>query len=115
MRLRNFSASTERNYVHYVAEFSPATSTPAPRISGWTTSATTSSIWTEKRQLSAPSINSFVSAVQFLYTVTLEMPWGSDRFVRMKVPETLPVVLSQAEVTALFRLCRNSRQNTALC
>jgi len=30
------------------------------------------------------------------------MPWGINRFVRMKVPEKLPVVLSQAEVTALF-------------
>jgi len=31
------------------------------------------------------------------------MPWGSNRFVRMKVPEKLPVVLSQEEVAALFR------------
>jgi len=56
----------------------------------------------EQRQLSAPSINTFVSAVQFLYTVTLEMPWGKNRFVRMKVPEKLPVVLSREEVERLF-------------
>jgi integrase len=57
----------------------------------------------EQRQLSAASINTFVSAVQFLYLVTLEMPWGKNRFVRMKVPEKLPVVLSREEVERLFR------------
>ena len=31
------------------------------------------------------------------------MPWGENRFVRMKVPETLPVVLSREEVERLFR------------
>ena len=102
MRLRNFSASTERNYVHYVAEFARHFNT-SPENLGLDDIRNYQLYLTEKRQLSAPSINSFVSAVQFLYTVTLEMPWGSDRFVRMKVPETLPVVLSQAEVTALFR------------
>ena len=31
------------------------------------------------------------------------MPWSSTQFTRMKVPEKLPVVLSQSEVTQLFR------------
>jgi integrase/recombinase XerD len=102
MRLRNFSASTERNYVHYVAEFARYFNT-SPENPGLDDIRNYQLYLSGKRQLSAPSINSFVSAVQFLYTVTLEMPWGSDRFVRMKVPEKLPVVLSQAEVAGLFR------------
>jgi len=53
--------------------------------------------------LSPASTNIFVAAAQFLYTVTLEMPWGANRFVRMKVPETLPVVLSREEIERLFR------------
>jgi hypothetical protein len=43
----------------------------------------------ERRQLSPNSINCFLSAVQFLYTVTLDMPWSKERFGRMKVPEKL--------------------------
>ena len=98
MRLRNFSASTERNYVHYVAEFARHFNT-SPENLGLDDIRNYQLYLTEKRQLSAPSINSFVSAVQFLYTVTLEMPWGSVRFVRMKrVPETSPVRPSCAEV-----------------
>ena len=102
MRLRNFSACTERNYVHYVAEFFRHFNT-SPELLGVDDIRTYQLYLTEKRQLSASSINTFVSAVQFLYTVTFEMPWGNNRFVRMKVPEKLPVVLSQAEVADLFR------------
>jgi len=99
MRLRNFSACTERSYVHYVADYALHFNT-SPEYLGLDDIRNYQLFLTERRQLS--SINTFVSAVQFLYTVTLEMPWGNNRFVRMKVPEKLPVVLSQAEVTALF-------------
>jgi integrase/recombinase XerD len=101
MRLRNFSVRTERSYVHYVADFALHFNT-GPEHLGLDDIRNYQLYLTERRQLSASSINTFVSAVQFLYTVTLEMPWGNNRFVRMKVPEKLPVVLSQAEVTALF-------------
>jgi site-specific recombinase XerD len=102
MRLRNFSPCTERSYVHYAAAFALHFNT-SPEHLGLDDIRNYQLYLAEKRQLSASSINTFVSAVQFLYTVTLEMPWGNNRFVRMKVPEKLPVVLSQAEVTTLFQ------------
>ena len=102
MRLRNFSTSTQRSYVHYVAEFARYYDT-SPEHLGLDEIRNYQLYLTQQRQLSPASINTFVSAVQFLYTVTLEMPWGNNRFVRMKVPEKLPVVLSQGEVTALFQ------------
>ena len=103
MRLRNFSASTQRSYVHYVAGFAQHYNA-SPEHLGLDDIRNYQLYLTEQRQLSPASINTFVSAVQFLYTVTLEMPWGSNRFVRMRVPEKLPVVLSEGEVAALFRL-----------
>ena len=102
MRPRNCSACTQRSYVHYVVDFARHFNTSRGNP-GLDDIRNYHLYLTERRQLSASSINTFVSAVQFLYTVTLEMPWGSDRFVRMKVPEEMPVVLSQAEVTTLFR------------
>jgi site-specific recombinase XerD len=101
MQLRNFSACTQRSYIHYVADFAFHFKT-SPEFLGLDDIRNYQLFLTEKRQLSPSSINTFVSAVQFLYTVTLEMPWGSNRFTRMKVPEKLPTVLSEAEVTALF-------------
>ena len=54
------------------------------------------------RKLSAQSINTFVSAVQFLYLTTLEMPWRKEDFPRPRVPQTLPVVLAPEEVQHFF-------------
>ena len=101
MLVRNFSPNTQRSYVHYVAEFALYYNASPDRL-GLEHVRAYQVYLAEQRQLSAPSINTFVSAAQFLYTVTLEMPWGTDRFVRMKVPEKLPVVLSREEVERLF-------------
>ena len=56
----------------------------------------------DERRLSPQSVNCFVAAAKFLYTTTLEMPWSEHHFVRMKVPEKLPVVLSPEEVAVFF-------------
>jgi site-specific recombinase XerD len=101
MLLRNFSENTQRSYVHYVADFALHYNTSPDRL-GLEHIRDYQVYLAEQRQLSPASINTFVSAVQFLYTVTLEMPWGGNRFVRMKVPETLPVVLDRQEVEHLF-------------
>lgn len=102
MRIRNFSPNTERSYIHYVAEFARHYNL-SPEGLGLEHVRAYQVYLAEQRQLSPASINAFVSAAQFLYTVTLEMPWGENRFVRMKVPATLPVVLSREEVVRLFR------------
>jgi integrase/recombinase XerD len=101
MLVRNFSPNTQRSYVHYVAEFARHYKT-SPEYLGFEHVRAYQVYLVEQRQLSPASINTFVSAAQFLYTVTLEMPWGENRFVRMKVPETLPVVLSREEIERLL-------------
>jgi integrase len=52
--------------------------------------------------MSPESVNTFVSAAQFLYLNTLEMPWTSEYFPRVKRPLKLPVVLSQEEILQFF-------------
>jgi site-specific recombinase XerD len=56
----------------------------------------------EERRLSPQSINCFTASVQFLYTITLEMPWSPEQFTKLRIPERLPVVLSPEEVAAFF-------------
>lgn len=102
MQLRNFSAQTQRNYIHYVAEFAKHFEASPERL-GLDDIRAYQLHLMQRRQLSPSSINCFVAAAKFLYTVTLEMPWSDKQFVRMKVPERLPVVLSAREVAALFR------------
>jgi integrase/recombinase XerD len=55
-----------------------------------------------ERKLSPESVNQYISAVQFLYCSTLEMPWTSECFPRAHRHHKLPIVLSQEEVLAFF-------------
>jgi site-specific recombinase XerD len=101
MQLRNLSAATQRSYTHYVSEYAKHYGITPERL-GLDDVRNYQLYLIEQRQLSPESINTFVSAVKFLYKVTLDMPWSDAQFVRMKRPTKLPVVLSQAEVTELF-------------
>lgn len=102
MRLRNLSAETQRSYIHYVAGFASHFGL-SPEKLGLDDIRSYQLFLVEQRQLSPESINAFLSAAQFLYTVTLDMPWSKAQFPRMKVPQKLPEVLSLDEVAALFR------------
>ncbi len=101
MRLRNLSAATQRSYVHYVSDYAHYFHLSPAKL-GLDDIRNYQLYLIDQRQLSPQSINTFVAAVKFLYTVTLEMPWTNTQFVRLKVPERLPVVLSQAEVIKFF-------------
>ena len=103
MQLRNFSAETQKSYVHYVTDYARYYNLLSPDQLGLADIRTYQLYLIQQRQLAPASVNTFVSAVKFLYTVTLERPWGNQQFSRMKVPETLPVILSQGEVLELFR------------
>jgi integrase/recombinase XerD len=101
MRLRNFSAGTQRSYTHYIEDFARHYWASPERL-GLDDIRCYQLHLIERRRLSPPSVNCFLAAAKFLYTVTLEMPWTDQQFVRMKVPDKCPVVLSYDEVTHFF-------------
>ena len=97
MRIRNFAATTQRSYVHYVAQFAQYFHrTPAELDLEAVRQYQLFLI--QERNLSPQSVNTFVSAVQFLYLVTLEMPWDKHDFTRPRLEEKLPVVPAPLEV-----------------
>lgn len=98
MQLRGLAPTTQRSYVHYVAEFAAFYGTSPERLDLEAVRQYELYLLQE-RKLSAESLNGFVSAVQFLYLVTLEMPWGKENFPRLRRPQRLPVVLSPEEVS----------------
>lgn len=102
MQLRNYSAGTQRSYIHYVAGFASHYGISPERL-GLDDIRNYQLYLIEQRELAPQSINCFTSAVQFLYTVTLDMPWTREQFPRLSVPYTLPVVLSASEVEEFFR------------
>jgi integron integrase len=104
VRLLHYSHRTEEAYVHWVRAFihfhgvrHPA-SMGAPEVQaflGWLAG---------ERKLSASSHRQALSALLFLYSkvLGLQLPWMAD-IGRPRVPRRLPVVLSQDELTAVFR------------
>ena len=102
MQLKNFSAGTQRSYIHYVTGYAYHYNLSPAKL-GLDDVRNYQLHLIDQRQLSPNSINCFLSAVQFLYTVTLDMPWSKAQFGRMKVPAKLPVVLSEEEVLAFFQ------------
>ena len=101
MQLRNLSEGTQRSYIHYLADYAMYYGR-SPELLGLDAIRNYQLYLTDKRQLSPQSVNCFVAAAKFLYTVTLEMPWSDRQFPRLKIPETLPTILSMEEVGRLF-------------
>ena len=97
MRIRNYATTTQRSYIHYVAEFAKYFNR-SPEELDLEAVRQYQLYLTQERKLSPQSINTFVSAVQFLYLVTLEMPWEKHDFPRARLDEKLPVVLAPDEV-----------------
>jgi integrase/recombinase XerD len=101
MQLRNFAPGTQRSYVHYVTEFARYFGR-SPEHLDLEAVRQFQLYLLRERALSTSSINTFTSAISFLYLVTLEMPWSKQDFTRTRVESKLPVVPAADEVRRLF-------------
>jgi site-specific recombinase XerD len=116
MQLHGLAPTTQRNYIHHVAAFANYYNTSPEKLDLEAVRQYQLYLINE-RQLASETVNGFISAVQFLYLVTLEMPWGKECFPRVRVPYKLPVVLGPQEVEQLFRHigCIRNRAALMLC
>jgi len=117
MQLRGLAQTTQRSYIHYVAKFasffgrSPA-DLDLEAVRQFMVHLA------EHERLSPESFNVCLSALEFVYLKTLEMPWRKDDFPqRQRVPVKVPTVLSQEEVLAFFEAITGVKNRTimALC
>jgi len=101
MQLRNLAPATQRQYIHYVAGYASYFQTSPEHLDLEAVRQYELYLLNEKK-ISPESVNTFVSAVKFLYLTTLEMPWGDQQFPRARRPRQLPEVLSHEEVVQFF-------------
>ena len=113
MQLRNLAPTTQRSYVHYVADFARYFN-HSPELLDLDAIRQYQIHLLDDRHLSPQSVNTFVSAVSFLYRITLEMPWTKDSFPRPRIPQTLPVVPAPDEVRRLFENIPGIKHRAAL-
>ena len=113
MQLRNLGTETQRAYVHYIRGLARFYQTSPDQL-GLEEIREYQLYMINDRRYSPESVNTFVSAVRFLYTVTLETPWPEGALPRCRVPHRLPVVLSATEVHEFFQHVCTIRYRAAL-
>jgi integrase/recombinase XerD len=113
MQLRGLAPTTQRSYLHYVAEFAKYFNLSPDRLDLEAVRQYEIHLL-EERRMSPASVNTFVSAIQFLYLVTLEMPWGKHCFPRVRVASKLPIVLDPEEVSEFFDYIPSLKYRAAL-
>ena len=112
MTVRGFNEKTRNDYVRNVRTFSafigrsPDTAT-AEEVRRFQLHQTATGV-------GAPSINSAVSALRFLFSVTLERPDLARRLTVVRQPRKLPLVLSVAEVALLLEAAPGPKYKAAL-
>jgi integrase/recombinase XerD len=112
MQLRGLAPTTQRSYIHYAADFAKFYNTSPEKLDLEAIRQYEMHLLNE-RKLAPQSVNAFVASVQFLYTVTLEMPWGKECFPRVRVASTLPV-LDLGEVAEFFDYVPSLKYRAAL-
>jgi len=102
MAMRGLRADTQRDYIRFVRSFAaflrrPPDTATAEDIRRF-------QVYQAESGVQPPTINCSVSALRFFFTVTLDRPDLSRRFVLARYPSKLPMVLSAEEVRRLLEV-----------
>jgi integrase/recombinase XerD len=114
MQLRNLSPDTQRSYLHQISQLaryfgkSPDKLGP-PDIRSYQLHLV------QEKKLAASSLLVAVSAIRFLYNVTLQRGWRLDQVVpTCRKPQELPVVMSPDEVCRFLGAVENVKHRMIL-
>jgi integrase/recombinase XerD len=112
MVMRGLREETQRDYIRFVRSFaaflgrSPDTAT-AEDVRRF-------QVHQAETGVQPPTVNGSVSALRFLFTVTLDRPDLSRRLVLVRQPRKLPAVLSAEEVGRLLEAAPGPKHKAAL-
>jgi site-specific recombinase XerD len=113
MQIRNLAANTQDSYVQQVSRFARHFN-KSPELLGPKQIRAYQLYLANEKKLSPGSIVIAVSALRFLYKVTLKRNWSVDDVIPApKTPKKLPVVLSPEEVLQ-FLDCVRTRKHRAI-
>jgi integrase/recombinase XerD len=114
MQIRNLSVNTQRSYVEQVSRFARHFSL-SPEVLGPEEIRAYQVYLTNEKKLAPGSIVIAVSALRFLYKVTLKKDWSVTEIIPApKKPQTLPVVLSPEEVVRFLDAVKKPKHRTIL-
>ena len=98
MKIRNLALTTQAAYLEQVSLFARHFN-KSPEILGREQIRTYQLYLAQEKKLSPSSLIVAVSALRFLYNVTLRREWNLDAVIPApKMPQKLPIILSPEEV-----------------
>ena len=113
MQIRNLAVNTQKSYIQQVALFARYFQ-KSPELLGPEQIRAYQVYLTNEKKLSTGSIVIAISALRFLYRVTLKKDWSfADLIPAPKMPKKLPVILSPEEVLR-FLGCVRTRKHRAI-
>jgi site-specific recombinase XerD len=113
MQIRNLAVNTQKSYIQQVSLFARHFH-KSPELLGPEQIRAYEVYLTNEKKLATGSITIAVSALRFLYRVSLKKDWSFAEFIPApKVPKKLPNVLSPEEVVQ-FLDCVRSRKHRAI-
>ena len=114
MQVRNLSPQTQTSYIQQVSLFARHFN-KSPIELGHDEIRTYQVYLTNEKKLAPSSILTAVSALRFLYRVTLHKDWSFEQIIPApKKPETLPVVLSPEETLQFLDSVEHIEHRTIL-
>lgn len=113
MQIRNLAVNTQKSYVEQVSRFARHFQ-KSPELLGPEHIRAYQIYLTNGRKLATGSITIAISALRFLYGVTLKKDWSfRDLIPAPKAPKKLPIILSPEQVLQ-FLDCVRSRRHRAI-
>lgn len=113
IRFRNLSNSTYKNYTRNIRNFFAFCRKPIEELDENDIRNFLHYLIDEKKY--APTtVNQSSAAIRFFFAVSLNRPMNYLQIPLMKVPKTLPDVLTRKEVSSLIRACTNTKHQALL-
>lgn len=113
IRFRNLSNSTYKNYTRNIRNFFAFCRKPIEELDENDIRNFLHYLIDEKKY--APTtVNQSSAAIRFFFAVSLNRPMNYLQIPLIKVPKTLPDVLTREEVSSLIRACTNTKHQALL-
>lgn len=112
-RLRGLSESTFKNYTRNVKKFLNFCNRPIEELDGDDVRRFLEHLIVEKK-LKPRSVNQHSSAIRFFFAVGLNKTMNYNQIPMMKIPKTLPEILTREEVSRIIGVCTNTKHKALL-
>ena len=114
MQLRNLSPDTQRSYLHQISQLARYFGKPRDKL-GPSDIRSYQLHLIQEKELAPSSLLVAVSAIRFLYNVTLQRDWRLEQVVpTCRKPQALPAVMSPDEVSRFLDAVENRKHRMIL-